>query len=414
MRLWLADGNNVVEVPNATYSPAAAGSAGTATETVRLVARGTAAQMAAAIDAIEALLERARAGWRDGEGEPITIRYQPRTGGETYRSPLIDGALTPSANVRRRNVAAGIAEWALTWTREAYWESANRQELALASSATSTRTGGVTLRNRMPDNWAQASVPGTAPTPARLQIINASGSTVAWNRFYIGVNAHNPTTLTPFLDGAASQGGAAKSWGAGTDHGFGLFRLDLSAALLGALGGRDYRVLAAFSSANGGAFMRASVASTLGGVNKPLRTGREVPLRSGIHERELLDLGPLPLPPGGGARQAALLITARSSTAGSATLDFVHLLPTDGGRRLKQQGFSAPNNASIVDDSATDERYLLSGVAQPVVEALSGPLLLWPGVQRLHLLFDEGLEQFEAGRSVRLRAWCRPRWRTVV
>ena len=106
---------------------------------------------------------------------------------------------------------------------------------------------------------------------------------------------------------------------------------------------------------------------------------------------------------------AAMAITVRSAYSGSAVLNFVMLMPTDGYRRLEQVGFTTANGAGVEDDGIEGGAYLLSGANKlPIVSAAGEPLKVYPEkVQRIYTLFDENAG-FTAGRQLTLQAWYRP------
>lgn len=131
----------------------------------------------------------------------------------------------------------------------------------------------------------------------------------------------------------------------------------------------------------------------------------------------LIDLGTLPLPPGGysavyGAVTLALLFTG----SGLAEVDFLQLTALDGFRLLRCLGPCA-NNESVTDDGAENMAYVVSGsAALPYVVGVGAPILLHPGVtQRLMVLAEDGQSPDPMGiaQSWSVRVWHRAR-RLVV
>jgi len=287
----------------------------------------------------------------------------------------------------------------------------------------SERVGGVDVYNNdnasSSTNWvgiASNRIAGVLPTPLRLRILNTSGSAIAPRNYYIALNANSsPTSMDCWLLGSESTSGASQSWGVGgITHSSLLFTFPLSNTLLSQAQGRAFRVLAAFSSVGGGPTLRAGVWSNIGGVYTPLVLGREI---NNSANYELVDLGAFPIPPGGyniNTTAAALVITARAAFAGGLTMDFTQLMATDAYRRLEQIGYNTSNNEGVEDDGISGGTYYWDGSNKyPIVKGYYEPILVYPGkAQRLYILFDEGTD-FVAGRKMQVRAFYRPRVRTI-
>jgi hypothetical protein len=255
---------------------------------------------------------------------------------------------------------------------------------------------------------ASTRVKGTRPAAVKLRITNASGGGIYWHIFHIGNNVYSaPAAADVWLLGSEATDGASDAWSAGVNHNINHWLFPLSATLLGQTKGRWFRVLAVFDSISAAANLRASMGTYISSIFIEQMHGNE---RYGAGE--MVDLGLFPFPPGGynvANAAAALAITVRSASAGSGTLDFVQLMPTDSYRKLEQIGYLAANGDSVEDDGIEGGAYYLSGSNRyPLVRSPGDPLRVFPGVvQRLYVLFDEqGV--FTAGRQMTVQAWYRP------
>ncbi len=381
------------------------------TESAVLVLEGTAAAIRARVNAIELLLTEAdeNAGTMAPYGY---VNHRPMNSGDILRSRLLGGFVRWSEEAIRRRLddATPAVEVLVTWTRQDYWEGPETA-LAISSAEDSESTGGVDIYNNSAATWVQVAanrVAGTMPAAVRIRLINATGATVNSRFFYLNNNVFGaPTSLNPYLAGGSA------SWNAGSTHNSLLYTWTLSGADLGYAAGRYFRVLAGFTSISGGAWLRAGVYSSIGGVYKLLRATREVK----SDNRELFDLGALPIPPGGyGVNNTGLAValTVRAAGAGSAVLGFAQLAGADSVRRLFQDGYGIPNGAAIEDNGIDGGAYYVSGSSRyPIVRAYGEPLVVWPGrTQRIGVLFDEG-GNFVTGRKLTVQMWYRARFRTV-
>lgn len=420
MLLRLTDGTTTLTLSGAgaylgaTYFPATQLGAERLTESFPLILEGTEAAIRAAVNAIQVMFARAR-----DRGKTLTPRlfaeFRPGDTGDIFRAEVFDGDAPYAQPPAERYLAGALntVRVMVSWERAAAWQGPEA-ELPLASSTQAERTGGVTIYNddnAGNPNWtavAGANVKGTRPAPVRLKIINATGGSLGWRTFHVGVNAYSaPSSADLWLLGSEAVGGAAKSWSEGVGHNSLQWLFSLPTALLNQTEGRVFRVIAAFDTISSTANLRASVGSYIGGVYSVTRAGAER-----IGAREMFDLGEFPIPPGGydvANAAAGLAVTVRSAVAGSGTLDFVMLMPTDSYRRLEQTGYTLANGAAVVDDGIGGGAYALSGSSRyPIVRAVGEGVRVFPGMdQRLYVLFDEG-NSFVAGRQMTVQAWYRP------
>ena len=403
----------------ATYTPASDEGAERLSESFPIILEGTEAAIRSALGEIKRLLHEAAD--RDRTlGAVLYAEYRPGDGGDILRSPVFGGGADLSTVPAERELSGTLntVRANVTWERAAWYEGPEA-EIPLASSTQTERTGGVTAYNNdngANPNWVAATaanVKGDRPAPVRLKITNAAGVAVAWRNFFIGLNAYSaPSAADLWLLGSEATGGASASWAAGSTHSTLRWLFPLPAALLGQAQGRTLRVLAVFTSVSASANLRVAVGPYVGSVYVPSRIGGER-----LAARELVDLGEFPIPPGGynvANASAALAITVRSASAGSGTLDFVMLMPTDSYRKLSQVSYDTANGEAIVDDGIGGGAHLLSGSNRyPIIRAAGDPLHVQPGRdQRVYILFDED-GGFVAGRAMTVQTWYRPRYSSL-
>ena len=423
MILNISDGTTTVvlsgtsPVRGCTYFPVASDNGAYVTESAEVNLSGTATAIRAAVNDIEQLLSDALLR-TDNLTPKVYVNYNPLSSGDNFRAEILAGRVVWSENpgLRRLGDTNPTVRVTVIWTRRGWWEGP-LTELYLSSNTQTERIGGVTIYNNDNvgnTNWvgiASNRVTGTRPAPVKIRITNAAGSTLSWRNFYLANNVNSaPASADVWLLGSeATSPGAAASWAGGIDHGSRMWTIPLSATLLGQTQGRRFRVLAAFTSLSNAEYLRASVGSWIGIVYGAQQTGAERLTSAAL---KLIDLGVFNLPPGGynvANSSAALVLSVRSSLAGSATLDFVMLMATDSFRQLSQIGYDAANGDSVEDDGIEGGAYLLSGANKlPIVSAAGEPLKVYPEkVQRIYTLFDENAG-FTAGRQLTLQAWYRP------
>lgn len=425
------------DAPNAilgcTYWPSTGGGE-EVTETVVVTLEGAEALIKAAVQTINNLLKEAEMA-DQAVNAPVYVEFQATATASIYRSEIKTGwAQWDKEPIRHKlDSSTNTVEVEVILTRVNFWEGPET-EIALSTQAQSAATGGRTIYNNdnatSQNNYAQIAanqVQGDLPCPLKVRVTNATGSGLAWRRFHLCNNVFSdPASADVWLLGSEAVGGASQTWGAGgITHTSQLYIFNLTTTLLGQFKGRTARALVAFTSATAGIYVKAGMYASVSGVYTPLRVGKERynSDASGISAFRLLDLGQFPIPPGGynaATGGAALIITARYSGAGSTNLDFINLMASDGGddfngfAHCEQLNYTSANGDSIELDGI-DKRAvsLFSSSPYPTVKLHTDYLYGWPGkVQRLHVLFDEGAT-FTAGRQMTIRAFHRPRVRTV-
>lgn len=402
-----------------TYFPQSQPGAERLTESFPVILEGTETAIRGAVNDIELLLQAAR-GRGDTPDARVYAEFRPTDTGDIFSAEVYDGLVQWSQVPAERMLGGTLntVRVVVTWERAAGWLGPEAA-LSMSSAVSTERLSGVFVYNNDNagnPNWAAmlgTNIKGTRPSPVRLKITNSSGAALGWRVFHVGLNAYSdPTNADLWLLGSEAVGGAAKSWSAGVDHNNLQWLFALEDTLLGQTMGRTFRVLATFTSTMAAANLRCTVGSYIDGVFAPTLVGKER-----VGTRELLDLGEFAIPPGGyGAVNSAagLAVTVRSAAAGSGTLDFVMLMPTDSYRRLEQTGYIAPVGNAIVDDAIDGVTYALSGTSRlPIVRGVGDGLRVHPGRdQRLYILFDEGAN-FAPERRMTVQAWYRPLYDAV-
>lgn len=240
---------------------------------------------------------------------------------------------------------------------------------------------------------------GSLPSPIKLSLSNTSGSGKIYCRVYA---ASEWTGGVPLLQGETSVGSGTNT-AAGGYSGTGYWlsgNVTSTSSLLGQwvidqdlINGSDsrwWRLIGAISHTPPHIVtlwpvMYHSNGSTI------LWTGEPIPLSTSGGEG-LVDLGPIPIPPGeslGISRTSLRLgLWGRAKTTSTISIDYFYLMPVDTLRVLDQTSLTVPSNQLIViDEYAQDFYMLLSNLAVPIWIPDGESLMLWPGVdQRIHVL----------------------------
>jgi hypothetical protein len=374
-----------------------------------------------ALRSIEKLFEAAQRRQNTAMGTRVFIQRQLDSDeGETWRSEILSGRITYTnlpAHIDRGDIEA-----TLNITRRWFWEGPE-EELSVESSEDAATTGGVTVYSNddassVATNWALLTVPAndTLPAPIRLSIANAQVTSVDYRELYVANTVFSdPANFDPFLLGSEALGGATFAWSTAVEEvAWRWTPAVLTDARLTDLGGRYYRILVAFADgATTGLYLRATIDTYIGGVAYSQYVGGRVYYSGG----ELVDLGVLPIPPGGYdllGSDVSVKIAVYKPDGGSSsmTVDFVQLTPAGDGlfQRTNQVGYSVAPSADIVIDGINDIAYYNdAGRHRPIVRPRGLPILVWPGeINKLRILMREA-DGFVAGRKFTVRAYYRPR-----
>lgn len=379
----------------------------------------------AALNVVERLFVAAERRQQTGTGARVYLQFQPDGDAAAYRSEIIAGSVTLAPKSLQVFGQAQINA-RLIVTRAPYWEGA-RTQIPLTNGNGTNNTSGLSINNRA-GNWvgiSSANVTGVLPAPLELQLVNTTGASRGYANFYIAVNDFN-TSLAHHIEGetATDTGGSIVGTGNASNSQVLSFNvasttfasIALSSALLQQTAGRYMRVMARIDtmSVATSLYCKAMVLDYYNLV--PLWVGDEVTVR---FDDEMLDLGVVPLPPGGYVSNYGQLTLRLSFRSGGGTstvaLDYVQLLPSDPlcWRHVIQRGMLVLANDYIVDNGIEGVTYLVEGgVAHPIYSPVGAPAHVWPNRdQRVYILHD-GTGQ-TANWTLNVRAYYRPRRVTI-
>lgn len=448
MILYLTDGTTTIDltgdddgIGGCTYFPATGeANAATVADRIDLILRGTAAEIRAATNSIELLLDAARRRQALGVGPRIYAMYAPVDTDDEYRSELLDGRLiwsdTPA--LRRLNDGATVdivAAAGLVFERQPFWDG-EEAELKLSSVATTPAAiGGAAITNDPAPavgnyiDIAATAIAGTLPGPVRLRYTNTTGSGVPYTHLYLGNNAFaDPSSYDQVIQGedcipgyvgssdhtdATASGGKSRKLTL-TATSTKMIAWLLDADLVANAGGRYFRLLARID------VLTAATVRVIPTIYDyynlvELWRGGEVSLNAGF---ALHDLGAVPIPPGAygsGYAAVTLALFLRAATPGDVYLDYINLFGMDAYRHIYQVGMTVADDDSLEIDEIEGQYYHLAGAAKhPILVPLDRPLLLYPGVaQRIHILHSIATGDSPIANTATVQLWHRPRRATV-
>lgn len=417
-----------------TYFPAAPQRNDTNTfddvvESGELVLRGTEAAIRSAVNTIERYFEQAYERQLGGRGARVYASYRPVATDTAWRSEILEGRLAWSDNpaLRRLKDTNPTVKVGFTWRRRYYWEGAET-EIQLSNSALSYATGGRTIYNHDDsgtghDNWVQpnpAQLTGILPAGARIHLINNTGAARTWRRIWVALNATN--IYTHILEGESRLAGGTIMSSAAASNGQYLqialsssslsFDWTIAAAIPTAALGRYLRLLAVFNDANAvSGVVRPSLRDA--GNLSTLWQGDAVSLPP---VPGILDLGAIPMPPGGRALTTPGALTLRLAFEGTGVwgVDFLQLTPTNGLAIV--DGLAAvPNNGAVVLNSIEQQAYVLdaSSNQSPYVAVSGRPIEIAPAIDQRLIVLAETASGVAIADTLSVRLWIRPR-RLVV
>lgn len=365
-----------------------------------------------------------------GMAAPVYLQFQTGADSAAVRSEVVSYRLLlgedASVNLYQQRL-----DCRLVVTRLHYWEGAE-VELQLSTSNQAAATGGRLIVNHDDagaghDNWVQieaAQVGGSLPAGARIQVRNDAGSLRTWKKLYVALNAlSDPANFAHILEAEARSSGGTIAANAAASNGsevtFTLsassvtIQWSLSPTLLTKAAGRMFRILAAVNGATGTPSGTAQIAVRNGAGTVNLWKGDVVPMLSAPG---LLDLGAIPIPPGGySAAYGELRLTLTVTGTGTWKIDYLQLTPTDG-LALASGISSTGGNEFAVLDSIEGRDYLLQSPSSrfPYVVASGQRIYLYPNrVQRLIILADSTEANVAIDDAFTVQVWYRPRRLTV-
>lgn len=345
------------------------------TESAEIILRGTAANIRSAINQIETLLLQAHRRQTVGAGNRVYVNYKPVSSDSTWRSEILDGRLMWSDDpaLRRLKDTSPTVRVFLTWRRRHYWES-SETELSIANTGYTARTGGVPIYNHDDgtaghDNWVSVSgsaIGGVLPSGVRLTLQNTTGSSQTWPRMYVAVSDAAPITL----EGESRlAGGSVVSNGSASNGQYLSFSLSgstlsldwtLSSSAITAAAGRYLRLLCAMFVASSNSTTVTPVLQD--GSSNTLWRGAPVALPT---TPSIVDLGIVPVPPGGIplTTPASLILRLDFSGSGTWGVDFMQMVPAAD---VQSVFCLAPiqSNGFVVLDGIEQRVYALSSSSQ--------------------------------------------------
>lgn len=408
----MADGG---EIPGATYR--------NVTQTIELLFIGSStADLQSLARSIEALLQTARRRQQQSVGARVYLQVRLDGEASTWRTEILNGALRFSEAALQQWISKR-PEAQLIVTRRFFWEGPEK-ELQLSANGQSAATGGRTIDNAS-GNWLQiasSEVGGVLPCPVRLELTNANAGSVGYRNFYIANNAFSdPANFPHILEGENRKSGsgtitadATCSDGNYNNYSFtntGAMNWTLTAALLRDTNGRWARVLARFFGWSGtNIYVQLQIRDSTN--VSILYAGDEVKLPNS-YGTQIIDLGAVPLPPGGFYTLYAvqtLTLVVRATGAASVQLDFMQLTPLDSYRQFAQRGMLITAGGTITDNNIEG---IIHAGGVPIYSPKAGPLMVYPGVlQRIYILQDTGSAS-DIAQTFTVRAYIRERRLTV-
>jgi hypothetical protein len=374
---------------------------------------------------IERLLHRARERQAHHAGARVYLHLKVDAETNDWRSEVIGGNLELDESALAVFANVGY-EARLHITRRTWWEedASSATALSVSSAATtSATTSGASITNTYDSNWVQiaaAQINGSLPTPVKLSIKN----TVAGSEFYSTVWVQNnvywsPATADVWMTGAESR---AATGSLSLTNPTGLtadIDWNIATARLDAFLGAYCRVLMVIDIPGSGAQAVPYVQWGGSSASTALHIweGAWVDVAA-----EVVDLGLVPLPPGGyttGYDDLYLGVGFRYTGSWSATVQYIQFVPVNSERRVKQILFTenslAQNEYVVIDDMEGEVYHLeTSSDKLPTYSARGGPLWLYPGmINRLYITSMGENGAFDLTRTALVTADYKPRRLTI-
>ena len=385
----------------------------------------SASAMQTAIQTLQRLLDGIRRRQQWGTGPVVYFNFQPDGDATTWRSEMLDARLEYKEDALSVYPQAKMPA-TLVLQRVPFWEGALTQ-IPLTNASASNNTSGITIYNHDDsgtnhDNYVQiaaADVGGSLPAPVKVELTNNTGGSLNYKQIWLANNAFcDPANFPHILEGEAfvAGGGTTASNADSSSSSYATIttaenyqQWTLSSTLLTKARGYDFHLMARFRSVNGTIYIRPSVMESTGAST--LWRGSETQV--GLLSDAIIDLGVIPLPPGGyssayGAQRLQLYYRAASSV--TLQLDFLAFFPANTFRRLVLMGPQA-NGTQITDDQPEGRAYVVNSSAETPAVATSGmPLLVWPNtLQRVYVLHGFGDLSADIAKTFSVKMWYRPR-----
>lgn len=384
----------------------------------------------ATVRSVDAMLDRAAARTRTRRGPRIYVTVKMTADSETWRSELFQGQLL--ADGLLNDAYIGKVAMTLVLQRAPFWEGAEA-EIPLRNYATGAGdpvTGGVTVPND-PEvgSWVgidATGVTGALPAPVRMRITNLEAGAQYYRYFLIGNNVFS----LPLASVSVIQG-EDETTGTGADSASAVYsdgnhwtsdsftttnellgKWGLGTGLAQASEGRWWRLIARVSAHTDAhnPVLWPVVYDASGVV--ALWVGQEVRVVD-----ELLDFGPVPLPPGpwdDDYTSVMIGLWGRATEPTTVAIDYFYLMPMDALRKVEQITLAVAHDDWVEIDEIERRYYAESASGHVAVHVPSeAPLVVWPGVaQRVHLLYQT-TSAMTIGDEATVTMWYRPRRLTL-
>lgn len=397
---------------------------GNVTESLQLLITGASASAVRdSIQSIEKLLDKARQNRLTWRGVKVWIEVQfDQDSSVRWRSEILAGRLAHKKITD--DIWRAKAESALIITRRYFWEGPETQ-LQLTSAGTgSPTTGYATIYNNddasANTNWFQvdsAQVAGVIPAPLKLEFVNTSGSTRTLKSVHLGNYVHmDPTTIDPIFR-ADQAAYTDTTFGTGEETSY---RWLLPQALLNDTVGQYCRILVALSSLPAATSLaRARLQNPDGVVYTDIVVGEQVKVAG----EAILDLGAMPIPPGGalvGSNAFTYLALSMQAASGSDTIgvDWIQVMPAGHGLYRQLRGVypnaGLTNNSLLIDDGIEGQCYMVSGTDNYAsYRGIHTPLHVWPGVTQRFRFMKQANGSLTPSEAFGVKAYYRQRRLTV-
>lgn len=352
-------------VAGCTYAPQPPeGDTDVVAETAEVILRTTQAQAIELTRRLDRAFALARELAQRPGGGRVYVQYRAHSGLSLARSEVLDGrvALAGEPRLRDFRFTSPIIKLDVSFLRRAWWET-DIEEVPLATSTTSHGTGGRTVNNRHDttlQNWVEvpsAHFAADALAPASIFSLVTPANRVL-EQWFVGVN--HGTIYNPLIEAEARLYGQHSVVSVSGTSGGNVLRIALGtngqttatwaldAARVQAIGGRVVKVLLRQAT---GANAQARLNVTDAG-GKILWSGENKQLRPFFGQ--ICDLGNVQIPPGGEVQAPGLggvNLYVEFWGSGTFDLDYLFLLPQDGGYTMLDTVTLAANNYIEIGES---------------------------------------------------------------
>jgi hypothetical protein len=392
----------------------------------------------ATVRSVDAMLEKAERRLRTRRGPRIYVTVKMTADTETWRSELYQGQLM--ADRLLDDAFIGKVRMTLVVQRAPFWEGAEA-EIPLINydmyGDDDPATGGVAVPNDPETGcWVEidgGDVAGALPAPVRLRIVNSEAAARAYRDFLIGIDTTSAISAihviqaedeaTPYGSDTASVLASDGSYWTSASFtttnellGVWAFGTGLAQGSEGRwqrLVARLFQIAPTYSAVLWPVIYDASIAMVLW-------TGPEIRLSAGIPFDNLVDFGPIPVPPGpwdANYADVKLGLWGRSTEPTTVGIDYFYLMPMDAYRKVDQIALGVAADKWVEFDEI-ERRYYIETAATDGRTAVhvpsEAPLVVWPGVdQRVHLLFQLDSGDMPIGDGTTVSMWYRPRRLTL-